>query len=42
MRLHLPRPFLHLHEPLRMDELAWLALFLGALLAMLFRPELRG
>lgn len=42
MRLHLPHPFSHLHEPMRMDELAWLALLLGALLAMLLRPELRG
>lgn len=42
MRRPLPRPFGHFHEPLRMDDLAWLALLLGALLAMLFRPELRG
>lgn len=31
-------PFDHVHEPLRMDLLAWLALLLGVLIALAYRP----
>ncbi|HJV90225.1 MAG TPA: hypothetical protein VJ623_07975 [Holophagaceae bacterium] len=36
MRAHSFHPFSHLHEPQRMDLMAWLALLMGALLALAF------
>lgn len=38
MRLPHLHPFGHIHEPLRMELFAWLALLLGILLALLYQP----
>ncbi len=39
MRIRGLHPFSHIHEPLRMDFAAWLAILVGTLLGLLFHPE---
>ena len=38
MRIPPYHPFNHLHEPQRMELMAWLALLMGVLLALLYHP----
>lgn len=41
MRLHYPHPFRHVHDPLRMDFLAWTLILLGVIIALLLQGEFR-
>lgn len=38
MRMPTLHPFGHIHEPMRMELFAWLALLFGVLLALLYHP----
>jgi len=41
MGFHDAHPFRHIHEPLRMDLMAWLTLTLGVLIGLFCHPQFR-
>ncbi len=42
MRFHFPHSYDPFHDPVWLEEAGWILFFLGALLAMLLWPGLRG